>query len=127
LNAIKQRESYRPIAPVCLEASASTWFDLSYPSPHMLYLVSVRSDRLAAVRHVDGSARLQTVNRDQNPALHDLLLAFEALCGVPVLCNTSLNQRGRGFINRLSDLMHFATERGLDGFVVGDRFFRRLS
>jgi hydroxymethyl cephem carbamoyltransferase len=122
LNRIKQREGFRPIAPVCLEEELDKHFVHQGPSPHMLYFQRVKTDALAAVTHVDGSARVQTVNATQNAQLHRLLVAFRDLTGYGVLCNTSLNFKGAGFINRLSDLARFARQE-LDGFVVGDRFY----
>jgi hydroxymethyl cephem carbamoyltransferase len=81
------------------------------------------SSALPAVTHVDGSARLQTVTRSDQPSLYELLKTYHCLGGVPVLCNTSLNFPGLGFINRMSDLLHFARERRLEGFVVNDQMF----
>ncbi|WP_432261467.1 carbamoyltransferase C-terminal domain-containing protein [Cupriavidus sp. TMH.W2] len=127
LNAIKKRESFRPIAPVCLEEDMRAHFDLPYPSPYMLHFARVRSPYLDATTHVDGSARVQTVNARQNPSLHRLLSSFKAVTGVGVLCNTSLNFNGAGFINRTSDLVAYASETGLDGFVIDGTFFRRDS
>jgi len=123
LNTIKGRERYRPIAPVCREEDMAVHFDGCGESPYMLQFQSVRDGSLAAVTHVDGTARAQSVRRDQNVVLHDLLSAFQRRTGVGVLCNTSLNLRGRGFINRMSDLVEFATDRELDGFVVHDRLY----
>lgn len=123
LNTIKEREDYRPISPVCLEEDVNEHFMWSGESAHMLYAVPVRSKRLAAVTHVDGSARIQTVRRDQNERLHELLRMFKNVSGVGVLCNTSLNFKGRGFINQTSDLMEYAVTRGLDGFIVHDRLY----
>ncbi|NUS15360.1 MAG: proline dehydrogenase [Streptomyces sp.] len=125
LNTIKQRETYRPIAPVCLREDAGEHFDPAGESPYMLFFQKVRSDRLETVTHVDGSARVQTVTRDQNEPLYLLLSAFKRVTGVGVLANTSLNFKGRGFINRMTDLAEYALERGLDGFVVGQRLFLR--
>jgi hydroxymethyl cephem carbamoyltransferase len=85
----------------------------------------VRSDAVRAVTHVDGSARVQTVSQDTNPALHVLLTAFADRYGVGVLCNTSLNFAGRGFINRMSDLTHYCETRGVDGMVIGDQWYRK--
>lgn len=120
LNRIKQREGFRPIAPVCLEEDVPHHFDSRGPSPYMLFFQNVRSENLKAVTHVDGSARIQSVNAGQNPRLHALLTAFKRRTGCGVLCNTSLNYKGMGFINHLSDLVDYAREVGLDGFVVGD-------
>ena len=128
LNKIKQREGYRPIAPVCLEQDASRWFSGSIPDPYMLYFSQVLSDELAAVTHVDNTARMQTVSPEQNPGLARLLTAFRDITGFSVLCNTSLNFSGRGFINRTTDLIEYGEQYGLDGYVVEDTFVtRRLS
>jgi predicted NodU family carbamoyl transferase len=125
LNRIKQREGYRPVAPICLEEDFDRHFENQGPSPHMLYFQRVRSPKLAAITHVDGSARGQSVNDSENPAMCALLREFRRQSGVAVLCNTSLNFKGRGFINRLSDLFVLAQERGLDGLVVGNRYWTR--
>jgi predicted NodU family carbamoyl transferase len=122
LNRIKRRENYRPIAPICLEADAPQWFEGGVPDPYMLYFSRVVSEKLRAVTHVDGTARVQTVTPEQNPAMADLLVAFRDLTGYSVLCNTSLNFSGRGFINRTSDLAAFGEQHGLDGYVVDDTF-----
>jgi len=100
LNALKGRESFRPVAPVCLEARASEIFDPGGRDPYMLFEHRVRAnwrDRIPAVVHIDGSARLQTVAAHDNSALFTLLTEFDRLTGVPVLCNTSANFEGRGF------------------------------
>jgi predicted NodU family carbamoyl transferase len=118
LNDIKQREQFRPIAPVCLEEDAARWFGCDRPSPFMLYAYSVRTDALAAVTHVNGTARVQTVSSGSNVHLHELLRAFKVRTGYGVLCNTSLNFKGRGFINNIADLASYTAEHGLDGFVI---------
>ena len=123
LNRIKQREQFRPIAPVCLEEDASRSFDCIRASPFMLFTRRARTSALAAVTHVNGTARLQTVSPVTNRKLYELLVAFKARTGYGVLCNTSLNFSGRGFINRIGDLSDFAMQRGLDGFVVEERTF----
>ncbi|MEU0531857.1 carbamoyltransferase C-terminal domain-containing protein [Amycolatopsis tolypomycina] len=125
LNKIKQREGYRPIAPICLESDAHRWFEGSIPDPYMLYFSRVTTEELAAVTHVDGTARAQTVTPEQNPRIARLLEAFRERTGFSVLCNTSLNFSGRGFINRTSDLIEYGERHGLDGYVVGDTFARR--
>src|SRR5205823_10493722 len=98
LNEIKQREQFRPIAPVCLEEEAAKWFGCDHTSPFMLYTHRVRTDALAAVTHVNGTARVQTVSALTNRNLYELLVAFKARTGYGVLCNTSLNFKERGFI-----------------------------
>jgi len=123
LNKIKQREQFRPIAPVCLEEELDRHFDHCEPSPFMLHFQRVKSTELQAVTHVDGSARVQSVNGGQEPILYALLAEFARHAGYGVLCNTSLNFKGRGFINRMSDLITYARSYGLDGFVVGQRYY----
>lgn len=123
LNEIKQREPFRPVAPVCLEEDASMWFDCVRESPFMLYTYRARTRALAAVTHVNGTARLQTVSSVTNRKLYDLLVAFKARTGYGVLCNTSLNFNGRGFINRIDDLSEFTVKHGLDGFVVDGQVY----
>ena len=125
LNEIKGREDYRPIAPVCRLEEAGSLFDRDFPDPYMLYFRRVANDTLGAVTHVDGSARAQTVTSDSNRPLHDLLSAFSGRHGAGVLCNTSLNFRGLGFINRMTDLEAYCVARGLDGMVVGSDWWAR--
>jgi len=122
LNVIKRRESYRPIAPIVLQTQSSSWFDGVGVDPYMLYFSHVTSNDLKAVTHVDGTARAQEVTHDRNPLIADLLDAFRARTGYAVLCNTSLNNNGRGFINRTSDLLAYGTRHGLDGYVINDKF-----
>lgn len=127
LNRIKEREAYRPIAPVCMQEDAHLHFAGPLDSPHMLYFQQVTNPRLVAVTHADGSARAQTVTRDQSPRLHALLTAFKAATGTGVLCNTSLNFKGKGFINRTTDLIKYAEARGISVVVINDRLLVRSS
>jgi hydroxymethyl cephem carbamoyltransferase len=125
LNRIKEREAYRPIAPCCRLEDAGRFFDQAFEDPYMLYFRMVTDPRLQAIKHVDRSARVQTVTPLTNQRLHSLLSAFAALTGVGVLCNTSLNYKGLGFINRMSDLTDYCQRRGIHDFVVGDTWYRR--
>lgn len=123
LNEIKQREQFRPIAPVCLREDAEKWFGCDHESPHMLFTYRATTENLSAVTHVNKTARLQTVTSATNKDLHDLLTAFKGRTGYGVLCNTSLNFKGKGFINNMRDLDAYTVEHGLDGFVVEGRAF----
>lgn len=123
LNDIKQREQFRPIAPVCLEEDAAQWFGCERPSPFMLYTFRARTDALSAVTHVNGTARIQTVTAVSNAQMYDLLVAFKDRTGYGVLCNTSLNFHGKGLINNLTDLDNYTWDHKLDGFVVEGRAF----
>lgn len=123
LNEIKQREQFRPIAPVCLLEDAERWFGCNRESPYMLYTYHAKTDKLRAVTHVNGTARLQTVTSGTNRELHDLLTAFKRRTGYGILCNTSLNFKGKGFINNMTDLCAYAEQDGLDGFVAEGRAY----
>lgn len=100
LNVAKQREDYRPVSPICLEHRAEEIFDPGTPDPFMLFDHQVRPnwlEKISAVVHLDGTARLQTVNASENPTIAELLTEYEALSGIPLLCNTSANYKGSGF------------------------------
>jgi hydroxymethyl cephem carbamoyltransferase len=125
LNAIKDREEFRPIAPVCLEGDTGVHFSENRPSPHMLYFFNVINPALSEITHVDGTARVQTLAKKQNASLYELLASFREHSGVGVLCNTSLNFKGAGFINRASDLVRYCKDRELDGFVIDENYFVR--
>jgi predicted NodU family carbamoyl transferase len=94
----------------------------------MLYTYRAKTDALAAVTHVNGTARIQTVSSESNQGLYELLVAFKARTGFGVLCNTSLNFSGRGFMNKVKDLSAYALEHNLDGFVVeGQAYLLKVS
>src|SRR3990172_4552412 len=96
-SKIKFREEFRPFAPVVLEENTSQYFDIDCPSPYMLLVAQVRPekrDKIPAVTHLDGSARIQTVNHRQNPLFYALLKEFQSLTDCPVLLNTSFNLKG---------------------------------
>jgi carbamoyltransferase len=99
LNKIKDREDYRPVAPICLESRAAELFDPGVRDPYMLFDHAVRPEwvsRIPAIVHADGTARLQTVGPD-NELAFKILTRYQARSGIPVLCNTSANLNGRGF------------------------------
>jgi carbamoyltransferase len=122
LNFIKSREDFRPVAPVVLEEEAPNWFKNAYVSPYMLFIYDVmedKADKLPAVRHVDGTARIQTINRDQNAAYYDLIKAFQKRTGVPVLVNTSLNTLGQPIVNSPRDVLECFWTAPIDALVIG--------
>ena len=125
LNQIKKRESYRPIAPVCTAEAARVFFDMPCEDRYMLYFSKVRDDRVPAVTHVDGTARVQVVGRRDNPFVWALLNRFGEQTGVPILCNTSLNFKGAGFLDNVSDLLRFCREAGVHRAVC-DNYYVRL-
>ncbi|UWU25767.1 nodulation protein NodU (plasmid) [Rhizobium sp. CB3060] len=100
LNEVKFREHFRPVAPICLEDRAPEIFSPGTPDPYMLFDHQTRpqwKDKIPAVVHLDGSARLQTISRSSEHAVTELLIEYEKLTGIPLLCNTSANLHGRGF------------------------------
>lgn len=104
VNTIKQREQFRPFAPVVLEEFASEWFDMDFASPYMQYTVKCKQpDKIPSVVHEDGTSRVQTVNKDQHPGLHMLLRKWYWDTGCPVLLNTSLNIKGQPLLNDRQD------------------------
>jgi carbamoyltransferase len=122
LNEIKDREDFRPVAPVVMEDQAGEWFDKANVSPFMLFVFDVKPDkaeRIPAVRHVDGTARIQTINRQQNEPYYDLLAAFKERTGVPVLVNTSFNTRGEPIVCSPRDAVECFWTSPLDALVIG--------
>jgi carbamoyltransferase len=108
LNEIKIREDYRPVAPVCLEEDAPEIFSPGSLDPYMLFEHKVRDAwgaKTPAIRHLDGTARLQTVTRQQNPSLYELLTQYKQLSGIPLLCNTNANHKGKGFFPDISSVV----------------------
>jgi carbamoyltransferase len=138
---IKYRESFRPFAPAVLAERAADWFDLDVESPYMMLVAPVSSalrspnggppsddlrewvnevrSQIPAVTHVDYSARLQTVNREQSPAFHEILTAFEARTGCPVLINTSFNVRGEPIVCTPEDAYRCFMRTEMDHLVLG--------
>jgi carbamoyltransferase len=122
LNFIKSREDFRPVAPVVLEEEAPNWFKDAHVSPYMLFIYDVvedKADKIPTVRHVDGTARIQTIRRDQNPAYYDLIKAFQKRTGVPVLVNTSLNTLGQPIVNSPRDVLECFWTAPIDALVIG--------
>ena len=119
---IKFRESFRPFAPAVLADRCSEYFELEEPSPFMLLVAQVRPNKrvIPSVTHVDGSARIQTVDRDTNPLFYDLIAAFDRLTGVPVIINTSFNVRGEPIVCTLADAYRCFVQTGMDYLVFGD-------
>jgi hydroxymethyl cephem carbamoyltransferase len=126
LNEVKEREGYRPIAPCCRIEDAAKVFDDGSEDPYMLYFRQFLTEDFGAVRHVDGSARAQIVTKESNKRLHELLSVVAAQQGAGVLCNTSLNFKHVGFINRMSHLAQYCETREIPEMVIGDAWFRRV-
>lgn len=128
---IKQREDYRPFAPVVTAPDAERFFDFPPTSAdhgHMSFVVPVRREAravLGATTHVDGTARVQVVRETQNPALWRLLKEFEQRSGVPVLLNTSFNNHAEPIVDSVDDIVATFLTTGLSFLVVGPFVVRR--
>jgi len=119
---IKFRESFRPFAPAVLAEKASDWFEIDRESPYMLLVCPVKEGReIPAVTHVDGSARLQTVNRASHPEFYDLLESFDRRSGCPVLINTSFNVRGEPIVCTPEDAYLCFMRTNMDVLVMGSQ------
>lgn len=120
LNKIKQREWWRPFAPICLEEKADEWFETQEKSyPYMLKAVKVKK-YLEGICHIDNTARLQTINSSQNHKLYNLLKLFYEKTGIPILINTSLNEKGKPIVNNLQSILNI--NKRLDGTVIDNQF-----
>jgi predicted NodU family carbamoyl transferase len=116
LNRVKRREWWRPVAPLVLEEHLDRWFVDARPSPYMLETFAVRPERRAevpAIVHLDDSARVQSVSAGQEPALHRLVTAFHRRTGVPMVGNTSLNDKGEPIIDTPAEALAFCLRRGV--------------
>jgi carbamoyltransferase len=118
---IKFRESFRPFAPTVLEDKVGEYFRPDRPSPFMLFVATVREERreIPAVTHVDGSARLQTISREQNELYYDLIKEFERQTGCPVIINTSFNVRGEPIVCSPEHALRCFLRTEMDFLVMG--------
>ena len=118
-HVVKNREWFRPFAPVTLEECYQDWFDFPIPSPYMLYTAQVKQpEKIPAVTHVDGSARFQTVTEESNKHYYEIIKAFGKLTGIPVLLNTSLNGNGQPILETEEDAREFYKNSKLDMMVI---------
>jgi carbamoyltransferase len=130
LNDVKGREQFRPVAPMVLEERAAELFDGPLPSPYMLFTHRVRPpwhERIPAVVHVDGTARIQTVSREREPLVARMLEAFERRTGVPVVVNTSLNTAGRPMVDDPRDALECFGSAPVDALAIGPFLVRRAA
>lgn len=115
LNHIKQRQFWRPVAPIILKKHVNEWFEDNIDSPYMLHTSNVKEEKrklVPAILHYDNSARLQTISQNKgNDCLYSLINAFYENTGVPMLCNTSLNDKGEPIVNTPYDSIRFALSK----------------
>jgi len=122
-SKIKFREWFRPFAPVVMEEHASTYFDLKTPSPYMLLVCNIKDEwinKLPAISHIDNTARVQTLNEEQNPSAYKLLEEFHKLTNIHVLLNTSFNIGGESIVNNEKDAIRCFLYSDLDYLVLGN-------
>ena len=145
---VKYRESFRPFAPSVLREDVGSWFEMDSDSPYMLFVAKVRKERtiemndeqkklfgidllninrseIPAVTHVDYSARIQTVSKENNKKYHDLLSKFKEKTNCPVLINTSFNIRGEPIVNSPEDAFRCFMGTDLDILVVGNIYLEK--
>ncbi|MEV6113576.1 carbamoyltransferase C-terminal domain-containing protein [Streptomyces sp. NPDC052109] len=128
LNAVKGREEFRPVAPMVLAERAADLFDGPLPSPYMLFVHDVADEwreRIPAVVHVDGTARIQTVDRADEPLVARLIDGFERRTGLPVVVNTSLNTAGRPMVDDPRDALECFGSAPVDLLALGPFAVRR--
>lgn len=125
---VKHREYFRPFAPVVTEEKAMEIFDLKQLSPFMLLACKVRNEyrtKIPAVTHVDFTARVQTVNKAQEPFIHRLLIEFDKLAGVPVLLNTSFNDNGQPIVESPVDAIQTYLNTNIDILVLENYIIKK--
>jgi carbamoyltransferase len=120
---IKFREGFRPFAPSVVADSANEFFNIPRESPYMLFVYDVNKEKqnvLGATTHVDGTARPQTVRREDNPIYYDLIKKFGQRTGVPVVLNTSMNRRGEPIVNTPENAVECFTGTNMDYMCFPD-------
>ncbi|MDX6592018.1 MAG: carbamoyltransferase [Gaiellales bacterium] len=130
LNDVKGREQFRPVAPMVLAEHAAEIFDGPLPSPHMLFVHRVRggwAERIPAVVHVDGTARIQSVDRNEEPLVARMLDGVASRTGIPVVINTSLNTAGRPMVDDPRDALECFGSAPVDVLAIGPYMLRRAA
>jgi carbamoyltransferase len=123
---IKRREWFRPLAPSVLEEECSKWFDFNGTSPYMLYTAKVlKPELLPAITHIDGTARMQTVNEETNPAYYKLIKKFYEITGIPMVLNTSLNGMNETILETEEDAMEFFKKSSIDAMVISGKLYTK--
>jgi carbamoyltransferase len=129
LNAkVKNREWYRPFAPVCRLEDVNKYFNFEGESRWMSFCPTVKEEwreQLASITHVDGTARVQTVTKKQNPWLYNLLSKFEKKTGVGVLLNTSFNINGKPILSTYADAIEVYRTTQMDRLLLGSFYFKK--
>ena len=126
---VKNRESYRPFAPVVRLEDIDKFFEWNLPSEHMNFSPLVREEwreKLSSITHIDNTARVQTVTKDQNRFLYDLLSELDSKTGIGVLLNTSFNVAGKPILNSLKDAFHIFETTQMDNLLIENIYLEKL-
>ena len=121
LNKYKQRQWWRPVAPIIIDEYAHEWFDNAFSSPYMLNNFNVRMNKkktVPAVLHFDGTARVQTVKKEECNSIYMVIRQFYEKTGVPIICNTSLNDRGEPIIEGIEEALTFCLRKNIEVIYV---------
>lgn len=126
LNEIKLRQWWRPVAPIILREEIENWFEDDFESPYMLHALRIKDEKKAlvpAIIHEDLTARLQSISKEDGlDRLYQVIRTFYEKTGVPIICNTSLNDKGEPIINRIEEAINFALRKGVRiGYFNGKR------
>ena len=127
-SKIKRRESFRPFAPAILKQHLSDWYDSDYDSPYMSSLANIKKNKaemIPAVTHIDGTARLQTVNYQTNPKFEKLITLFYEITDVPILLNTSFNEN-EPMINKPEEALDCFLRTDMDYLILNNYFVKKV-
>ena len=128
VNDIKHRERWRPLAPSILEEKMGNYFEKPYPSPFMSLTFQVKGEKqkeIPSVTHVDGSSRVQTVNKKANPKFYKLIKKFHNLTGVPLVLNTSFNDSGQPIVMTPKDAIESFRSMNLNFLIIGNYLIKK--
>jgi carbamoyltransferase len=122
-SRVKFREDFRPFAPAVLQEKANDYFDFPFESPYMLYIAPVKIGKaplIPSVTHTDGTARIQTISREDNPRFHRVISEFESLSGIPIVINTSFNIRGEPIVCTPKDAINCFLKTDIDYLIINN-------
>ena len=122
---MKHRDRYRPYAPAVLQECVSQYFNIDGESPVMMREGEVLSDGFPAITHVDGSARVQTVTKEENERFYKLIQSFKKVSGFPVILNTSFNLPGKPIVETPFDALNAFKESALEYLCIGNYLLSR--
>ncbi|WP_167701742.1 carbamoyltransferase C-terminal domain-containing protein [Staphylococcus agnetis] len=124
LNNIKQREWWRPVAPIILEDYVSSWFENTFKSPYMLATFKLKKEfekYVPSISHLDNTSRVQTLNEKENEVLYKILEKFNDIYKIPMLCNTSLNDKGEPIIDTIEETLNFALRKNVPIIYINSK------